>query len=84
MSYRFLQNRLLVKYITDLMSKMMPSRSADSKGKGLKYPLLAIEALKLTLKSADGVGHVLLIDPQLDSLNNTVQVSACEPAVAKP
>ena len=66
------------------MAKMMPTRIADGKGKGLKYPLLAIEVLKLTLKSMDGVAHVMLSDSQLEGLNSTFQYVERAATAPKP
>ena len=72
-----------MKYITDLMAKTMPARMADGKGKGMKYPLLGMEALKLSLMSTDGVGFTLMNDAQLDGLNYTVQYTDRDAAQPK-
>ena len=49
----------------------------------MKYPLLGMEALKLSLMSTDGVGFSLMNDAQLNGLNNTVQYTDRDAAQPK-
>jgi hypothetical protein len=81
------KSRNLVKYMNDLLARILPSRSATGKGRSQKYPALAAEAIKLSLVSTDGIASVLLPDSQLDILNDTYTYSstdlAAQPAAKK-
>ena len=65
------QSRNIVKYMNDLLSRIVPSRSAAGKGRCAKYPELAAQAIKLSLVSNDGIPRVHVQDAHLGRVNDT-------------
>ena len=66
------RNRNMIKYLNDVLARILPSRFAAGKGKCIKYPELAREAIKLSLLSHDiRFPFVIMADGSLDRLNDT-------------
>ena len=64
------KSRNLVKYLNDVLSRIVPIRCVAGKGRGWKYPELAAAAIKFSLVSTDAIAHVLIPDSQMDRLND--------------